>query len=57
MVNNCQIQNWYPKFKKLSFKAKIRVLPAEFRQYLEEDGVMMPSSYHEGECKRLAINP
>ncbi|CAI2373925.1 unnamed protein product [Moneuplotes crassus] len=46
MVDNCQIQCWYPQFKKITFKVKIIELPSEFRNYLEEDGVFMPQNYY-----------
>lgn len=45
MVDNCQFHIWYPLFKDVTFKAKIYNLPADFKDYLNEDGVMMPSSY------------
>ncbi|KAK9267979.1 hypothetical protein L1049_010416 [Liquidambar formosana] len=36
-VNRCQIQQWFPKFKPVSFKTVILELPEAFVQYLLDD--------------------
>lgn len=36
-VNQCQIQEWYPKFKSVSIKTLIHQLPESFAQYLLDD--------------------
>ncbi|KAM1218223.1 hypothetical protein EV1_045019 [Malus domestica] len=36
-VNRCQMQEWYQKFKSLSFKTRIHELPESFVQYLLDD--------------------
>ncbi|KAB1217217.1 hypothetical protein CJ030_MR4G021104 [Morella rubra] len=36
-VNQCQIQEWYPKFKSISIKTHIHELPESFIQYLLDD--------------------
>ncbi|KAJ7969062.1 Cell division cycle protein 123-like protein [Quillaja saponaria] len=37
-VNQCQIQEWYPKFKSVSIKTLIHELPESFIKYLLDDG-------------------
>lgn len=36
-VNNCQIQEWYPKFKSVSIKTLMVELPERFVEYLLDD--------------------
>ena len=36
-VNQCQIKDWYPKFKFVSIKTWIHELPESFIQYLLDD--------------------
>lgn len=36
-VNQCQIQEWYPKFKSLSMRTVIHELPESFVEYLLDD--------------------
>lgn len=36
-INNCQIQEWYPKFKSVSLKTLILQLPESFVEYLLDD--------------------
>ncbi|TKY56914.1 Cell division cycle protein 123-like [Spatholobus suberectus] len=36
-VNQCQIQEWYPKFKSVSIRTLIHQLPESFIQYLLDD--------------------
>ncbi|KAG4953257.1 hypothetical protein JHK82_038884 [Glycine max] len=45
-VNRCQIQEWYPKFKSVSFKTLIHQLPESFIQYLLDDSgpFLLPDS-------------
>ena len=45
-MNRCQIQEWYPKFKSVSFKTLIHQLPESFIQYLLDDSgpFLLPDS-------------
>ena len=45
-VNQCQIQEWYPKFKSVSIKTVIHQLPESFIQYLLDDSgpFLLPAS-------------
>eukprot|EP00897_Mesotaenium_endlicherianum_P000862 jgi/Mesen1/10777/ME000091S10313 len=40
-ILHCQIQEWYPRFERISLKSKIIPLPKEFVSYLLEDGVYL----------------
>ena len=42
-VLNCSFSSWYPLFRRHSLKATVlRPLPADFRAYLESDGIFAP---------------
>uniref|UniRef100_A0A7N0U7U9 Cell division cycle protein 123 homolog n=1 Tax=Kalanchoe fedtschenkoi TaxID=63787 RepID=A0A7N0U7U9_KALFE len=44
-VNRCQIKNWYPKFKAVSFETIIHELPEPFVDYLNDSGpFILPAS-------------
>ncbi|CAM6129597.1 unnamed protein product [Calypogeia fissa] len=43
-VTKCQIQEWYPRFRRVTFRTLIHVLPKEFVDYLLEDGVFLSRS-------------
>lgn len=38
---NCQVANWYPLFKNVTFPTEFLCLPSEFVEYLNEDGVFI----------------
>eukprot|EP00741_Cyanophora_paradoxa_P017265 tig00020961_g16676.t1 len=40
----CQIQEWLPKLKRVTFPTRIIELPEDFVEYLHEDGLVIPSS-------------
>ena len=46
-VLNCQLSSWYPAFKNCSIRSKIIPLQAEFIDYLNQDGIVLPG--HENE--------
>lgn len=45
-VDRCQIQEWYPKFKSVSFKTQVLQLPESFVEYLLDDSgpFVLPAS-------------
>jgi len=45
-VLNCQIQKWYPTFRKVTFKTKLHKLSQEFVDYLREDGIVLHKDYN-----------
>ena len=44
-VDKCQFYAWYPKFKKYTMSSDIIELSEDFVEYLNEDGVFIPSFY------------
>jgi len=44
-VLNCQINKWYPLFRKVTFKTKLHKLSQEFVDYLREDGIVIHEDY------------
>lgn len=46
-IENCSFSHWYPLFKAYTPKTEIiKPVPKEFVQYLEQDGIMLPSEQH-----------
>ena len=41
---NCSIDHWYSTFQTVSFRSQIVPLPADFVNYLVEDGVYLPDN-------------
>lgn len=50
-VLNCQLSEWYKSFKNCSIRSKIIPLPAEFIDYLNQDGVVLPGNEDEEEIQ------
>ena len=46
-VLNCQLPTWYNGFKNCSIRSKIIPLQAEFIDYLNQDGVVLPGNENE----------
>lgn len=50
-VLNCQFSSWYPLFKNVTLRSKIIPLQPEFIDYLNQDGIVLPSgSDLQNEC-------
>ncbi|SMN19891.1 similar to Saccharomyces cerevisiae YLR215C CDC123 Protein involved in nutritional control of the cell cycle [Maudiozyma saulgeensis] len=46
-IENCSFSNWYPFFKDYTPKAEIiKPIPEKFVQYLEQDGISLPTEQH-----------
>jgi hypothetical protein len=43
-ILKCQIQEWYPRFRRVSLRTQIHVLPKSFVDYLLEDGLYVSRS-------------
>ncbi|BBN06244.1 hypothetical protein MPTK1_3g19550 [Marchantia polymorpha subsp. ruderalis] len=56
-VLRCQIQEWYPRFRRVSLRTKIHVLPQAFVDYLLEDGLFLPSSSEAMPTRTIATCP
>ena len=44
VLDNCQIQEWYPNFHRLTIKTKFIELTEPFVEYLLSDGIILPVS-------------
>lgn len=56
-VLNCQYQEWYPRFKTLSFRSEIIALPKAFVSYLLDDGGLFLPDTSEALPKRFREGP
>lgn len=51
-VLNCQLPSWYHLFKNVTFRSKIIPLQQQFIDYLNEDGIVLPSGNDsQNECE------
>ncbi|KAJ7543825.1 hypothetical protein O6H91_09G053900 [Diphasiastrum complanatum] len=53
----CQIQEWYPRFRRVSFTTNIHVLPESFISFLLQDGLFLPRSSEAMPCRTTATCP
>lgn len=48
-ILNCQLHSWYNNFKNCSIRSEVIPLQTEFIDYLNQDGVVLPSNENEEE--------
>lgn len=46
-LDNCALPAWYEKYKSLTPKTRILEVPSAFMEYLDEDGIRVPSDGYE----------
>ena len=39
----CQFSRWYPAYQHLAYRSQVMDLPQDFTDYLQEDGIFVPS--------------